>query len=867
MTSLMIRASIVVIQKAEEEALRLGYTKEQIANQTNLAIQLVENFFAGEIVDRHTYDLLCQKLNISTESIESSELSNTINDQENWLSGNLDFAGALNGDFTQGLDLENSNLEINKLEPKNLVVNSENITQVTSIEINESQDSTQSSKVTSNVLVDMIGLLKKDIIAPINRQCDRLRVIDVNHPFKLSDLYTEVKLFTNLGNSQYIDLNETFANVSPEQYDRFYIEKLQPPRVAANQALEANRQMLLVGGLGSGKTTLLKYWAIAASSNQATSPTLARNIANRIPVYLPMRSLVSQESYGDKNFQPFTWLRTQLDNYEILSKLLGYLPPELRQNLLANHQLSTSSPATLTDPMIKQLLERGVFLLLWDELDELPEVMRADVARQLSIFSDRYAKNFSVIATRNHFYSHLLQAFNTLEIAPFQETQINNFASKWFQITCPQIPKKLERFQQLITTNQPLAEVVSKPLFLTYLCNYFNNYEYIKINFYQDLLNLLFTGWEQTKCLSGEAIPTQQALSTAQKQDLLSYVAIVSLDRHGYIWQTNQLEEDFQSCITSSRSLSHLLIDRDRLYQILRWQHSLLVECAKGIHCFTHTTLHDYLAAYRIANSNPAAAEKYLLERIYLKRWHGVIVMTVSIFPKADQMLQTMKRKIDEMVLKDSHLQSFLTWVNQQSIQMQTPYKTATIRALYLDIDLENTRSLDRARALDIAHSRSLERARMKAMGVENQMETEVDVDYTINLALNLDLALYFASHPIVELACILEPDLHKGLQFLRQKFPDPYKEKERDKFAKWWQTKGLDWSKKLRSLIVHHRKGSQDWKFSDNQLKVLRTYHDANKLLVECLNNAEYISPIVKSQIESTLLLPQSEYSILGSR
>ncbi|MEI6329647.1 MAG: hypothetical protein WCP16_10475 [Pseudanabaena sp. ELA645] len=175
---------------------------------------------------------------------------------------------------------------------------------------------------------------------------------------------------------------------------------------------------------------------------------------------------------------------------------------------------------------------------------------------------------------------------------------------------------------------------------------------------------------------------------------------------------------------------------------------------------------------------------------------------------------------------------------------------------------MENTRSLDRARALDIAHSRSLERARTKAMGLDNAMDTEIDIDYTINLALNLDLALYFASHPIVELACALEPDLRKGLQYLRQKFPDHLK--DREKFAKWWQAKGLEWSKKLRSIIVHHRKGSQDWQFSESQLKILRAYHDANKLLIECLNNAEYVSPLVKNQIESNLLLPHSDYSSL---
>ena len=147
-------------------------------------------------------------------------------------------------------------------------------------------------------------------------------------------------------------------------------------------------------------------------------------------------------------------------------------------------------------------------------------------------------------------------------------------------------------------------------------------------------------------------------------------------------------------------------------------------------------------------------------------------------------------------------------------------------------------------------------------MGIDNTMETEVDIDYTINLALNLDLALYFANHPVLELACTLEPDLHRGLQFLRQKFPDPYK--NRADFAKWWQAKGLDWSKKLRNLIVQHRKSSQEWQFSENQINLLHTYHDANKLLIECLNNAEYVSPLVKSQIESTLLLPQGEYSIL---
>ena len=765
--ALMLSASSEILSRAQDELSLRGYTPLQLASELSLTVQLVDNFLNGEIVDRNTYDLVCEKLNIAVDPDQDVAVEKAI---------------------------ENINESLNDHQDLNL-----------QIEFEES-----------------LQLIRKNISSALIRQCDRLRVIDINIPLSLSDLYTEINIFTVLPSTQHLDLNETFANVSPEQYDRFYLDKLHPPTIPANQALEESKQILLVGGLGSGKTTLLKYFAMTCISGKI--------LPNYVPVFLPLRSLVSLNDRSD----PFAWLKEQVFNYGFLDK-------------------------SSDNKILEQLLNKGRLLLLWDGLDDLPEIYHAEIVQRILNFSDRYPNNRMVLATRNPIYSHILESFSTLEIAPFEKSQITTFASKWFPTTCPQSPKKQEKFQQLLSTNQPLAEIANNPLLLTHLCTAFNSCDYLKPNFYQEILTLLLTKWEQTKCLP---IAVNQALSSSQKLDLLSYIAIVSLDRHGYVWQNNELEDDFQACIAASHSLANLTIDRDRLFQSLKWQHSLLIECAKGIYSLIHTTLHDYLAAYRIANSNPSAAQKYLLERIYLKRWHGVIVMTVSISQEADRMLKMMKRKIDNLVSGDPQLQSFLTWVNQQSIQMQTPYKAVTIRALYLDIDLENTRSLDRARALDIAHSRSLERARTKSLGNENMMATEIDIDHTVNLALNLDLALYFSNHRVLELASTLEPDLHKGLQFLRHEFPDPYK--SRETFAKWWQTKGLDWSKKLRSLIVQHRKSSQEWRFSENQIKVLRTYHDANKLLIECLNNAEYVSPLVKSQIESTLLLPQGEYSIL---
>jgi predicted NACHT family NTPase len=798
-TALMLRAPSDILSKAQDELKLRGYTPLQLSAELSLAVQLVENFLNGEIVDRNTYNLICEKLNIPMNSVQDLSTGNSV---ENKVTSNIQA-------HINAIQLNNTTLTTNANPSNNSVI--ENTNQSLSDDLPMAIEPDKS-----------LQEIRKNISPALIRQCDRLRIIDVNTPLYLHDLYTQINIFTVLPSSQNIDLDEAFANVSPEQYDRFYLAKIRPSTIPANQSLEESPQILLVGSLGSGKTTLLKYFAMGCISGNI--------FPEYLPVFLPLRSLISLNDIGN----PLIWLKQQIINYGL-------------------------SDESLDSKVLEQLLNQGQFLLLWDGLDELPEIYRAEIAQKISGFCDRYPKNRVVLATRNPIYGHILESFSTLEVAPFEESQITTFANKWFQTTCSQNLKKIEKFQQLLATNQPLAEIASNPLLLTHLCTIFNSCDSLKPNFYQEILNLLLTKWEQTKCLPNAS---NQILSTSQKLDLLSYVAIVSLDRHGYLWQNNQLEEDFQACMVASRNLSKLAIDHDQIFQILKWQHSLLVECAKGIYSLTHTTLHDYLAAYRIANSAPEAAQKYLLERIYLKRWHGVIVMTVSISQQADRMLKMMKRKIDDLVSQDPQLQSFLTWVNQQSIQIQTPYKAVTIRALYLDIDLENTRSLDRARALDIAHSRSLERARTRSMGLDNTMETEVDIDYTINLALNLDLALYFANHPVLELACSLESDLNRGLQFLRQKFPDPHK--NRETFAKWWQAKGLDWSKKLRNLIVQHRKSSQEWQFSENQLNLLRTYHDANKLLIECLNNAEYVSPLVKSQIESTLLLPQGEYSIL---
>jgi hypothetical protein len=385
-TALMLRAPSDILSKAQDELALRGCTPLQLAAELSLAVQLVENFLNGEIVDRNTYNLICEKLNISINSVQDLSAGNSV---EKKVTSNIQA-------HINAINLNNTTLITNSNSSDNAII--------------ENTNQSISDDLPMEIGLDKsLQKIRKNISPALIRQCDRLRIIDVNTSLHLHDLYTEISIFTVLPSSQNLDLDEAFANVSPEQYDRFYLAKIRPSTIPANQALEASPQILLTGSLGSGKTTLLKYWSMGCISGNI--------LPEYLPVFLPLRSLVSLNAIGN----PLIWLKQQIVSYGLSDQFLD-------------------------SEVLDQLLNQGRLLLLWDGLDELPEIYRAEIAQKISAFSDRYPKNRAVLATRNPIYGHILESFSTLEVAPLGDPQISTFANKWFQTTCSQNPKKVEKF-------------------------------------------------------------------------------------------------------------------------------------------------------------------------------------------------------------------------------------------------------------------------------------------------------------------------------------------------------------------------------------------------------------------------------------
>jgi predicted NACHT family NTPase len=222
-----------------------------------------------------------------------------------------------------------------------------------------------------------------------------------------------------------------------------------------------------------------------------------------------------------------------------------------------------------------------------------------------------------------------------------------------------------------------------------------------------------------------------------------------------------------------------------------------------------------------------------------------------------------MKQQTDALVASDDKLQQFLTWVSQKSLSVKVPYKPAAVRAFYFAlarVDLALVPVLNRAiaRALDLALITAPDPKRDSILfraldqALERGMARGINFAIVPALILVLDLAL----DPALESA--LERERRQVLQEIKEQLPDP--DGGEEIFRQWWEAKSQAWNEQLRSVMIKHRNIGHNWQFSDQQKEVLRQYYDANKLLVDCLNNSCNVTPAVRSQIEETLLLPIAE-------
>ncbi|MBW4638553.1 MAG: NACHT domain-containing NTPase [Gloeocapsa sp. UFS-A4-WI-NPMV-4B04] len=678
--------------------------------------------------------------------------------------------------------------------------------------------------------------------ADIMKQCGTMQVLDMTQPLGLNDIYVSVNILETITGHRQLEISELLQNCDPTDFNRFGLARITLERIPGLTAVENYSKLMVLGKPGVGKTTFLKYLALQYILDEFGN--------NKIPLFITLKD------YAEAENQP---------------SLLIYINQLFQRYNVADEQ-------TL------ELLKHGRAIILLDGLDEVKQEHSSHILQQIHDFCQQFDQNQFVITCRIAGREYSFEHFTEVEVADFDIQQITSFAIKWFALTDL---VKSNKFIQKLKENEPLQELATNPLLLTLLCLVFEEsaeFPSSRSQLYKEGLNLLLRKWDANQNI--ERFQVYKNLSVHHKQDLLSQIALKTFERCEYFFRQKEIEQHISDYIRHlpgiNNDLETLQIDSKAVLKSIECQHGLLVERARFIYSFSHLTFQEYFTTRQIVGiSEPQALEaalKTLVSRITEKRWREVFLLSVGMLRNADYLLQLMKQQIDQrIVAQDEQLQVFLKWANQKSCAVTVPYKPVAVRSFYLAIartlilvnneidiakavasasdtleiafSLDPTLTLNSSSAYDLSIDRALILALARAIELNRINTCDVGIKYFIIFVRSL------APEPDIKPK---RSPLAESLRLLTHQLPDP--DQGAAKLQEWWQANGRTWTEQLRSLMISERNIGHDWQFSEQQLKTLNNYYDANCLLMCCLNSDGYVTRAVREEIEETLFLPAVE-------
>ncbi|MBE9224898.1 NACHT domain-containing NTPase [Phormidium sp. LEGE 05292] len=646
----------------------------------------------------------------------------------------------------------------------------------------------------------------------IQDQCGTMRSLTMSQPINVSDLYTNVNILEKIPSRQWREVDEMVQDCNPENFDRIGLGRITGKEILGLEAVEKYSKLMVLGKPGSGKTTFLKHLAIQCNTGKFQ--------AHRVPIFITLKHFAEVEG------QP---------------SLLEYITQMF-------------SDCDVSAEQIAVLLKHGKTLVLLDGLDEVKVEDNSRVIKQVRDFSEKFRRNQFVMTCRIAASNYNFDKFKDVEVADFDEKQINTFVHKWFKTN--QIVKA-EKFIQQLTINDPIRELATNPLLLMLLCLVFEESDKFPVNrseLYEQGVDILIKKWDETRKI--ERGQVYKNLSLQRKKDLLSQIALTTFERGDYFFKQKELEQyiaDYIRHLPNAQNEPEVLqLDSEEVLKSIEVQHGLLVERAQKIYSFSHLTFQEYFTAKRVVEC--ADWQKLVsVSHITAPRWREIFLLIAEMLPNTDELLRLMKQKIDALVAEEDNLQTFLIWIKNKSISVKIPYKLSAIRAFYYDLSL----------ALDAACPNPY-------LGLfEDGFNSEIAVSLGLDIGrdarkhrdINLDFQLcrFLGDAPtfIDDREIEFEPEIKHLLLQINSKQLNYYLNFDLDAYLGWWYDNVQQLVEELRDAIIKYRNVGHNWQFNESQKQLLQQYYNANKLLIDCMNSGCNISSEMRKIIEETLFLP----------
>ena len=367
----------------------------------------------------------------------------------------------------------------------------------------------------------------------------------------LDDIYVAVQFLNKRRTTKHTSLEEVeealresartdFTSTSDERQDGM--------RVANNE-----QYLMVLGGPGVGKSTFLRKVGLEALKGEDGNFE-----PQRIPVFLELKRF-TKDPVDIK-----AWITEEF-------KVCGHPYPEQWAN---------------------SKLKSGELLILFDGLDEVPKPKVRNVIDKIKDFVDEYNQNNQnrfIASCRVGAYRGGLTNFAVVEMADFDDSQIQAYINNWFASASDQKKKTAQRCWQALDTSehQAIKALAQNPLSLALLCQVYEDsqdFPSSQVILYEKIFNIFLRNWTAEQGVHRD-LPMSRYLAIPTVKELLSEIAAENFKADRLVFSENelidQIQEFYQRRVDTSSGF-----DASGILDALLVDPGLFVERASGIYSF-----------------------------------------------------------------------------------------------------------------------------------------------------------------------------------------------------------------------------------------------------------------------------------------
>ncbi|MEW6737140.1 MAG: NACHT domain-containing protein [Acidobacteriota bacterium] len=521
--------------------------------------------------------------------------------------------------------------------------------------------------ITNSLEVNFFSRAGQAYTEQLEKRYNSVRVLGMREPMLLRNIYTRVNILEKITAQQRISLDEL------EQYfdrDRrgFGIAR---ETKEGNEIVNTLSKFIVLGKPGAGKTTFLRYTILQAADGALKE--------QRVPVF------ISLKQWSDSNKSLMDFIIEQFDTCHF---------PQAGQ-------------------FIDHLLQAGRCLLLFDGLDEVSTTKQDPIISEIQAFTDKYSANQFILSCRIAAYSYCFEHFTDVEMADFNDGQIESFIYSWFVAD----QEKAKLCWKELEANPPIKELASVPLLLTLLCLAFDEtmkFPKNRSELYREAIDALLKKWDVSRKIVRQEI--YKNLSLIRKESLFSRIAAITFEAGQYFIPQRTLERaiaDFIRHLPGTKE-EDLEPDSEAILKAIEAQHGIFVERARGIYSFSHLTFQEYFTAkYVVDNAEKGALKELVKNHLTEDRWIEVFLIAVGALFEADNFLLQIKAEVDSLLPDNlsSILNNIKRWLDKDTISVVSKYSLTGDAPILISLFL---RSYTLAHAL--SHAQDLDRARDLAL-------------------------------------------------------------------------------------------------------------------------------------------------------